>query len=130
MKRQEKGIRSTTEKMTIEMNAKETQQCINPPMEKEQTNQLFAFLAMVSRKDGTIFVDYTGTFPIRAINVMTTIFVLYDWTTNAILATPVKDVKEGSTISAFKNNVEYLSKRGFQPTFNIIDNIASKAIRT
>ena len=61
---------------------------------------------------------------------MTAIFVLYDWTTNAILATPVKDVKEGSTISAFKNNVEYLSKRGFRPTFNIMDNIASKAIRT
>ena len=85
-------------------------------MEKEQTNQLFAFLVMVSRKDGTIFVDYTGTFPIRAIDGMAAIFVLYDWTTNAILATPVKDVKEGSTISAFKNNVEYLSKRGFRPT--------------
>ena len=39
-------------------------------MEKEETNQLFAFLAMVSRKDGTIFVDYTGTFPIRTIDGM------------------------------------------------------------
>ena len=61
---------------------------------------------------------------------MTAIFILYDWATNAILATPVKDVKEGSTIEAFKSNTEYLSKQGFQPTVNVMNNIASKAIKT
>ena len=80
MKRQKKGITSrlTTEKMKIEMGESETQQCINPPIVKEQTNQLYGFHAMLDRKDGTIYVDYTGTFPIRSINGMTTIFILYD----------------------------------------------------
>ena len=55
MKRQKKGIRTTT--ATIMKETNETQQCINPPMEKEQKNHLFAFLALVSGKDGTIFVD-------------------------------------------------------------------------
>ena len=56
-------------------------------------------------------------------------FVLYDWTTNAILATPMKDANDDSMIRAFKENMEYLGDRGFKPSFNIIDNVASKAIR-
>ena len=32
-------------------------------------------------------------------------------------------------ISAFKKNITYLTKRGFKPCFNIIDNVASKAIK-
>ena len=95
MKRQKKGIRLTTDKMTIEMGESKTQQCINPPIVKEQTNQLFGFHAMLDKKDGHIYVDYTGTFLIRSIDGMTTIFILYNWTTSAILATPVKDVKVG-----------------------------------
>ena len=78
---------------------------------------------MLDKKDGPIYLNYTGTFPILSIDGMTAIFILYNWTTNAILATPVKDVKEGSTIEAFKSNIEYLSKRSFRPTFNTMDNI-------
>ena len=65
----------------------------------------------------------------QSIDGMTAIFILYDWTTNIILTTPVKDVKEGSTIEAFKSNVKYLSKRGFKQKYNIMDNIVSKSIR-
>ena len=56
-------------------------------------------------------------------------FVLYDYTTNAILATPMKDSKDESMIKAFKENIECLRERGFKPSFNIIDNVASKAIK-
>ena len=56
-------------------------------------------------------------------------FVLYDWTTNVILATPMKDAKDESMIKAFKENIEYLRDRGFKPSSNIIDNVASKVIR-
>ena len=37
-----------------------------------------------------IYVDFTGRFPIRYMDGMVAIFVIYDWTTNAILAKPVK----------------------------------------
>ena len=56
-------------------------------------------------------------------------FVMYDWTTKAILATPIKDATDESMMTAFKENIEYLAEGGFKPVFNIIDNIASKAIR-
>ena len=54
---------------------------------------------------------------------------MYDWTTNVILATPIKDATNESMVAVFKENIEYLAERGFRPVFNIIDNVASKAIR-
>ena len=60
---------------------------------------------------------------------MATIFIVYDWTTNAILATPVKNMSEETTVSCFKQNIAYLTKRGFKPILNIIDNVASKAVQ-
>ena len=41
----------------------------------------------------------------------------------------MKDAKHENMIRAFKENMEYLEGRGFKPSFNIIDNVASKAIR-
>jgi hypothetical protein len=32
-------------------------------------------------------------------------------------------------IEAFQKNISYLTRRGFKPSFNIIDNVASKAIK-
>jgi hypothetical protein len=57
------------------------------------------------------------------------IFNLYDWTSNAILATPVANVKDTSIVEAFKASIEYLTKRGLEPSFNIINNVASKTIQ-
>ena len=59
---------------------------------------------------------------------MVTIFILYDWSSNAILGEPIPDVKDVTIIRVFKEKLEYLSSRGFKPKFNILDNIASKAI--
>ena len=55
---------------------------------------------------------------------MVAIFIIYDWTTNAILATPVKNMAEEMIVRCFKQNIAYLTKRGFKPTLNIIDNVA------
>ena len=55
---------------------------------------------------------------------------MYDWTTNAILATPMKDAKSETIVECFKQNITYLSKRGYKPVYNVIDNVATKAIKT
>ncbi len=60
---------------------------------------------------------------------MTDIFVLYDCTLNVILATPITDATDSTMVEAFKHNIEYLGKRGFKPKFNVMDNVASKAIK-
>ena len=48
---------------------------------------------------------------------------------NSILAKPVENTQSKMLVGVFKQQIEYLTKRGFKPTFNIIDNVASKAIR-
>ena len=63
---------------------------MNPPEEKDRMNQIFMTLGYVDKKEGTIYADLTEKFPITSIHVMTEMFVMYDWTYNAILATPIK----------------------------------------
>lgn len=130
MRRQRQGIRSTKDKTTAALNAIETERDFHPPREQEKMNHLFARLAYVDRRDGTIYTDLTGKFPIKSIEGMVAIFILYDWTTNAILATPIPDASETSIVSAFKQNIEYLAKRGFKPTFNVMDNVASAVVKS
>ena len=105
----------------------ETARDINPPIEKETRNQIFVYHAVLEPKAGTIYVDYTGNIPICSMEGKTASFILYDWSSNAILATPVKNLKNETTVAAFKTNIEYLKKRNFKPVFNIIDNVATKA---
>ena len=71
----------------------ETARDINPPIEKETQNQIFVYHAILETKAGTRYVDYTGNLPIRSMEGNTDIFILYDWSSNAILATSVKNEK-------------------------------------
>ena len=59
---------------------------------------------------------------------MVTKFIMYDWSSNSILAEPIANTKDETIIGVFREKLEYLKKRGFKPRFNILDNIESKAI--
>lgn len=62
-------------------------------------------------KDGTIYVDLTGKFPIRSMDGMTDIFILYDWTTNAILAKPIKNAQDETMVKVFKKRLSAVSNQ-------------------
>ena len=109
MKRQKQGIRSTRDKLQAELDIIETKRDMHPPQENATKKHLFCYKGSLNHKDGTIYVDFTGKFPIRSIDGMTAIFILYDWTTNAI-ATPVKNGKDATTIAVFEENIKYLTK--------------------
>ena len=66
-------------------------------------------MGMINKKDGTIYADLTGKFPITSINGMQALFIMYDWTTNAILAIPIKDSRAETIVECFRQNIEYLS---------------------
>ena len=55
-----------------------------------KNNQIFCHNGRINTKYGTIYVDFTGKFPIRSMDGMVAIFIIYYWKTNAILETPVK----------------------------------------
>ena len=56
-------------------------------------NQIFMTLGYVDKNEGTIYADLTGKLPITSIHGMKEMFIMYDWTSNAILATPIKYAK-------------------------------------
>ena len=74
-------------------------------------------------------MDLTGKFPLRSADRYTAMFILYDWTSNAILVSPIKYEKDDTMFETLKK-VEYLSARGFKPEYNVMDNVASKSIWT
>ena len=92
-------------------------------------NQIFCYNVNINTKDGTIYFDFTGRFPIRSMDGMVAIFIIYDCTTNVILATPVNHMAEETIVICFKQNITYLTKRGFKPILNIINNVASKSVQ-
>ena len=91
---------------------------------------MFCFTISYDPREGRVYVDMTGTFPVKSYSGMTHMFVLYDWTTNAILVRPLKNQKDESIVEAFKSTLEELTKQGFKPKLNIMDNVASKAVIT
>ena len=84
-KQQRKGTRTTQDKLKEKLEVIETEQDINPPVERDKYNQIFTHIATVDKKDSTIYIDNTGNLPIRSIGGYIAIFILYNWTTNSIL---------------------------------------------
>ena len=68
MKRQRKGIRSNRDKIKDALEHIEIARCMNPPEEKERMNQIFMILGCEDKKEGTIYADLTGKFPITSIH--------------------------------------------------------------
>ena len=100
----------------------------NPPRIPRGNAHLFASIGCLDPKSGTIYTYLTETFPLRPIDSMITIFILYNWTSNAIHAKPVTSTKDKTLVVIFKSKVDYLAKQGFKLTFNILNNIMSALI--
>ena len=83
----------------------EYQRCMNPPIEKVIWNQLFLSMGFIDKKNRTVYADLTGKFPITSMNGMSAIFIMHNWTTNAILAIPIKYAKANTIVEGFKTNV-------------------------
>ena len=110
------------------LNSEEAAEDMAPKQEESKMNELFCATVSVNLKDGTTYMDCTGKFPVKSIDGKVTMFIIYDWSSNSILVEPIENTKDETIIKVFREKLEYLKKRGFKPRFNILDNIASKAI--
>ena len=129
MKRQSKVLRTTQNNLKEKLEVIEMEQDIHPPIEREKTSNILTSITKVENKDGIIYVNNTGNLPIGSIEGYIYIFILYYWTTNEILKAPIKDTKYETMIEDFQTHIKYITKRGFKPSFNIIDYVALKAIK-
>ena len=68
---------------------------INIQMEQEECNENFGCVGRIDPEYEKIYVDLTGESPLPSINSITTVFILYDWTSNAIypLLSPMQIMK-------------------------------------
>ena len=72
----------------------------------------------IDKKDGTTYMDCTDNFPVRLIDIMMTMFIMYDWSSNSIMSEAMPNTKD----------TRRSTDRGFKPHFNILDTIAFKVI--
>ena len=81
MKRQRQGIRSTTRATKKEQQDEEAETFADshPPLAKETMNQMFCGMAVIDKKEGTVYTDFTGNFPIRSSQGNMSVFIMYDW---------------------------------------------------
>ena len=105
MKKLRQGLLSTKEKEPNIIDIAALSTDMNQKHETEEFNHLFAYTGQINNKDGTVYVDLTGKFPIRSLAGHTTIFVLYDWTTNAILVRPMKGATDEEMIKTFQEMI-------------------------
>ena len=83
----------------------------------------------LAKDPGTVYTDATGRFPHPASSGMNYILVMYDYSSNAILAEPLKNRSDAEYLRAYEKIYDYLEVCGLKPTFNIMDNEASTEVK-
>jgi hypothetical protein len=56
-------------------------------------------------------------------------FILYHYISNCILADPIKVLDDKTIFEAYKKQFDELTKKGFKPKLNVMDNQATKYIK-
>jgi hypothetical protein len=90
---------------------------------------VFCFSTFMDKLSGVVYNDCTGIFPYMLLDSNITFFVMYHYKTNAILITPIAGLDSECILEAYKSNYEYLVSKGFKPKVNVMDNLATKAIK-
>ena len=128
---QRKNIRSTKPKRSMATpkslpGVDETEQDLHPAQHQQRTNYVFADCHDIT---GQIFSDQPGRFLVSSISGHQYIMVVYDYDSNSILAEPMKSRSGTEMRRAYQTIFEYLSKRGFRPKLQRLDNEVSRELK-
>jgi len=95
----------------------------------ESIANIFAFGAFADKTSGVVYHDLTGSFPFMSFDGSVCFFVLYHYESNAILAKPIAGMDDVSIFNAYKFYFEHLTKKGYKPKLNVMDNQATTHIK-
>jgi hypothetical protein len=101
----------------------------NPKTPPPPHNEVFCFAAVADKTQRTIYHDLTGRLPVMSLEGNQYFLVAYDYTINAILVRPVKDLESATIVTAFDSIFQELKTKGFKPQLNITDNQAVAALK-
>jgi hypothetical protein len=129
MHRIRKGIRPSAKVSTDDMmqEAMEAEPPLEPPRGNIDRGHFVGIDAVkFETLKGIISTDLPGRFPITSAQGNAYIFVLYDFDSNSILATPIKNRTKKSLIAGYKECLRQLTKAGIKPILHRLDNEISK----
>jgi hypothetical protein len=98
--------------------------------DNESIANIFCIGAFADKNNGIVYHNLTGLFPFMSYNGSICFFILYHYESNSILAMPITGLNNVSIFNAYKQQFELLLSKGFKPKLNILDNQATKHIKT
>ena len=96
------------------------------PSTHQKTNDVYTTVIPIT---GKVYSDQTGKFPVTSSKGNAYLFVLYDFDSNYIAAEPIKNRTATSILEACQLCHERLTRAGLKPTFQILDNECSAALK-
>jgi hypothetical protein len=96
---------------------------------EESIANVFSFGAFADRHSGVVYNNLTGNFPFMSLDRSMCFLVMYHYKTNAIMGTPVTGSDNVSIFNAYKLNFNKLTRKGYKPRLNVMDNQATKHIK-
>ncbi len=97
--------------------------------DKSITN-IFCFGAFANKNTGVVYNDCTVNFPFMSLDRNICFFVMYHYKTNAIFVTPIPGQDSKNILDAYTKKFEYLVSKGCTQRINMMDNQATKAIKS
>ncbi len=99
-----------------------------PQQEACSMQDMFCFAALANANTRTMYMDLTGSFPVRLFKNMQYIFVAYVYDLNAIIVCAMPTHTNTAMITAFKEVIMVLRTRGYHPALKVMDNKCSTAV--
>ncbi len=91
---------------------------------------MFSVSEHLPKNTGVVYNNCTGTFPFMSLDGNVCFFVMYHNKTKTIFAVPLPGLDSKNILDAYTKNFEYLVSKGFTPKINIMDNQATKVIKS
>ncbi len=97
--------------------------------EDKSIANMFCFGAFADKNSGIVYHDLTESFPYMSLDGSVCFLVLYHYTSNCILGTPIAGLDDKSIFEVYKTRFKELESKGFKPKLNVMDNQATKHIK-
>ncbi len=99
------------------------------PDDDDYEANIFCFVAFVDKHTGVLYSDLTRSFPFMSLKGNVCFLIVYHYKTNAILALPIADFTDNSTLAAYIKQFELLESKGYKIKLNVMDNQACCVIK-
>ena len=93
-------------------------------------SNVFCFGAFTDKQNGVMYNNLTGNFPFMSLDGSVCFLVIYHYKANAIFAIPIAGLENVSIFEAYKKKIDELTAKGFKSKLNIMDNQATKHIKS